>query len=269
MGEIKVTCAVLFTLIPLIILISLLVQVVIPNYHGSRFKIGRCQLTTKSINLNEVPWKECSCGVTCTSQFPCVTFSGTYSPFGKHTNSTRSGTFHTDYDALKKNCFVIPNCKSEPTLNQIAVTKHIRKFYWRSTSSTHFHCWALGDNFLTGNDYSSKRASLALFLPLVFFIIGIIFLLASSKKIRGLCDTCCHVVMRRCCHVVGTCFGRCCDSCKGLADQEDGMFRSRVSDIRNPLPPGHPASFPGQTAPSNQSPSIYIEDEAPPPYSAQ
>jgi len=261
MGSFRVACAVLITLISLIILIVLLDQIVIPNYHGARFKIGICEITTSLASVNEnlsnVPWKDCSCGATCTAQFPCVTLFGQHTPAGQNREDKRDGSFHTDYRALKKQCFVVPHCVPVPIENMLAVRDAVQQFYRHAYMhrdfNFKFNCWGLKGEFLTENNYSSKRANLALFLPLLTFVIGLGSLLAASKKVQRFVE--------RCCQTTSSCFEKCCSSCQAEAEADNRIFpmRTRVSDVRTPA---QPIQFPVR------EPPVYVEDEAPPPYSA-
>lgn len=261
----KVGCAVAVTLIPLIVLLSLLNSVVVPNYHGSRFKIGQCRIEALKleVKLNRASWKDCSCGVTCTAQFPCVSISGDYTSYGEDTDK-RNGSFHTDYSALVKNCFTVPDCKKDPTTNQKSVMDEVKMFY--SNGSSRLNCWSLGDRILTENNYSAKRASLALFLPLLFFLLGLMILIKTSSKVRWICNKCC-------CDLIPKCSKKLCSRleycCAGCCSQED--FTISVNDqTQSTTPPRHrPAKPSAPLTHALNTPHSFEKEDIPPPYTEQ
>ena len=203
--------------ISLIVWLVVLIKVTIPNYHGSQFKIGECNLVSKYIaDFNNVPWKDCSCGMTCTSQFPCIDVKAYYTPH--HKNSKKVGSLHDGYWSLNKGCFVLPKCARDPDANQRTVWDFVNKFLsehsLKSTEST-FICWAFGDSFYFENTYSAKAAHLALFLPLIFLVISVTLVIISSEKAKACCFTCC----------MSCWFSRrsCCLKCRGTVSTENNL----------------------------------------------
>ena len=278
MGWKRVTCAVTVTLIPLIVFLALLNSVVVPNYHGSRFKIGKCQIKSVEVRFDQASWKDCSCGVTCTAQFPCVSILGDYTSYGENTIS-RNGSFHSDYSALAKKCFTIPECNKDPTANEESVKEKVDEFY--SHDLLRFNCWALGDKILTHNGYSAKRASLALFLPLLFFILGLMILIKTSRKVRSICNKCCCELIPRCSKQFCSCLEHCCAGC---VSKEDIMIRvTSVSDqpqFTKPSTSGaapsalptHVLSTPPPPSTAGAAPSApptHVLSTPPPPYTEQ
>ena len=251
------TCSVTVTLIPLIVFLALLKSVVIPNYHGSRFKIGKCQIKNGKAKFDQASWKDCSCGVTCTAQFPCVSLFGDYTSYGVNTIS-RNGSFHTDYSALVKKCFTIPDCNKDPTANEESVKEKVYEFHLNQSST--FNCWALGDKILTKNNYSAKRASLALFLPLLFFILGLLMLIKTSSKVRSICNKCCCELIPRCSKKVCSCLEYCYAGCKS---KEDSMIRvTSVSDQSQ-------STKPSTVGAASSAPPTDVLSTPPPPYTEQ
>ena len=189
MGKVKIVCLSALTLISFIILVTLVVKVSIPNYHGSRFKKGKCQDVYSDYESWQIEWKDCSCGSTCTAQFPCVPVHGIYvDAKGRLVN----GTLHEDYAALWRGCFTVPDCERDPTINEKLVWDTVEEFLNMHRSPLQdFNCWRLGTKFLTSNFYSAKKANLAFLLPLAFFIAFLALLIYSSKRLRKFCQRCC------------------------------------------------------------------------------
>ena len=204
---------ILLTIITFIIWVVVLIKVTIPNYHGSQFEIGKCSVAEKYVAIDNVPWKDCSCGSTCTSQFPCIDLKAYYAPYHDSNSPRRKGSLHDNYESLVKGCFVIPQCSRDPGINKKRVWESVQRFGTEhsltSTMST-FTCWARDDDFYFKNIYSAKRGHLALFLPLLFMGISVILLIASSEKARAFCFSFCLQCR----------YSTCCTKCQGRVTED-------------------------------------------------
>ena len=170
-----VVWAIFSTLIPVIVLMVLLKVTVIPNYHGAQFQVGTCLIENSSnFDVQQFVWKDCSCGVLCTAKFPCIPLAGHFTPFGGGNASKREGLFYTDYSALQKDCFMEPDkCEKDSFNNSKTINSfilHTFHLHWHQRMS--FHCWGYERIFYLENNYSIKKAIVALVAP-IFFIIAV------------------------------------------------------------------------------------------------
>ena len=193
MSKVKIILAAIFFSISLIVFTGLLLLVVIPEYHGSLFHFGKCRITDHTTDYDHVSWKDCSCGVFCTSKFPCSSMIGTFTQIGR--DSSREGTFFSDYAALIRGCYKFPyngECQDRPTENERFIRDWTNKFPQRYRNKT-FDCYGLGTSFypVQSNIYHASLGHVAFFPPLAFVFLGFFLLFKSSKVVRG--STCCIV----------------------------------------------------------------------------
>ena len=195
MPRVKAILAAILFSVSLVLFTCLLLLVVIPEYHGSLFQFGRCQITNHTTDYEQgMEWKECTCGVFCSSKYPCSSVTGTFTPVGdgKHRHP-RHGTFYSDYAALIRGCYKFPytgECRKRPSANKHFIEVWTNMLPNKFDNKT-FDCYGLGESVypFQSNAYHAQLGHIAFFPPLLLVILGFVLLFKSSEGVRA--STCC------------------------------------------------------------------------------
>lgn len=160
--------------------------VVRPNLHGIKFKEGTCNITSveSMAEWDELP--TCSCGKGCSEEYPCVTVRGHF--WEENSSDFMVGTFHSDFDSLKKKCLFIPECdKSFEVLSErvfdyymATISPRINGYHSYPSysngshialkNSSDFSCWGYDNHMYFSHKYSKTLVYVALILPGVAFL---------------------------------------------------------------------------------------------------
>ena len=165
------------------------------------------------------------------------------------TSKIHKGSFHSGYQSERKGCFTIPDCDENPEVNRDRVVTLAKTFYvtnWREG----FSCWGYQDHMYISNQYSAKRADLALFLPLLFTFLMFCVLLMVSENVRKVACSCFQ-----------TC-KKCCLCCIDHPRGEGGRVAAMATASVNPNLAPYPRPRVKPSAPQQQ------DAEQPPPYTS-
>ena len=165
-----------------------------PNFHGAKFEIGTCELTTQHIDIDEAPLKSCDCSGEeegCYSVYPCVNAYGIFYKKGSSETGTK-GTFHYGYEEVKAGCLLEPACTPSYSGNEAQVSRFWDAFKKIWTNHTYVECWGSGDNFYLWMNYSLAKAYMGVLIPTGIFFLSIFIavIFGSSVWAKVFCFPC-------------------------------------------------------------------------------
>ena len=172
-----------------------------PNFHGANFEKGVCSLTTKHIDIDTAPLRECDCGEDdeddCTSVYPCINAYGIFYRNGSADDAT-TGTFHYGYEEVKAGCLLEPSCTPSYSGNEAQVARYWNVFKNVWTNRTYVECWGYEGSFYLWMDYSLAKAYMGVLIPTGIFFLSIFIAVIFGSEIwrKTFCFPCLYVGRR-------------------------------------------------------------------------